>query len=112
MAGTRRGPGRFSPRARPARFSAGSPLSGCIGLVYCGAGVDYGGQRMSARKGKKTKMKTQAMPRASVSFPSEIYRTLEQIAKQKKVSVAWVVREAAEKYVSDMWPLLSQSREQ
>lgn len=45
------------------------------------------------------------MPRASVSFPSEIYRTLEQIAKQKKVSVAWVVREAAEKYVSDMWPL-------
>lgn len=55
---------------------------------------------MPARKGKKTKMKTEAKPRASVSFPSDIYRTLEQIAKEKKVSVAWVVRDAAEKYVA------------
>ncbi len=45
------------------------------------------------------------MPRASVSFPSDIYRTLDQIAKQKKVSLAWVVREAAEKYVANQWPL-------
>lgn len=51
------------------------------------------------------------MPRASVSFPSEIYRTLEQIAKQKKVSVAWVVREAAEKYVSDQWPLFAVNKQ-
>jgi metal-responsive CopG/Arc/MetJ family transcriptional regulator len=43
--------------------------------------------------------------RASVSFPSDLYRTLEALAKQKKVSVAWVVREAAEKYVSDETPL-------
>lgn len=61
---------------------------------------------MSARKGKKTKVKTVVMPRASVSFPLDIYRTLEQIAKQKKVSLAWIVREAAEKYVADKWPLL------
>lgn len=46
-------------------------------------------------------MKTQAALRASVSFPPEIYRTLEQIAKQKKVSLAWVVRDAAEKYVAE-----------
>lgn len=44
-------------------------------------------------------------PRASVSFPPELYKTLEQIAKQKKVSIAWVVRDAAEKYVADQWPL-------
>ncbi len=46
-------------------------------------------------------MRTQAALRASVSFPPDIYRTLEQIAKQKKVSIAWVVRDAAEKYVAD-----------
>lgn len=46
-------------------------------------------------------------PRASVSFPPELYATLERIAKEKKVSVAWVVREAAEKYVGDQWPLFA-----
>lgn len=46
-------------------------------------------------------------PRASVSFPPELYATLERIAKEKKVSVAWVVREAAEKYVGDQWPLFT-----
>jgi predicted DNA-binding protein len=40
-----------------------------------------------------------------VSFPPELYRTLEEIAKHKKVSLAWVVRDAAEKYVADQWPL-------
>lgn len=44
--------------------------------------------------------------RASVSFPPDLYQTLDEIAKQKKVSLAWVVREAAEKYVADQWPLL------
>jgi metal-responsive CopG/Arc/MetJ family transcriptional regulator len=47
------------------------------------------------------------MPRASVSFPPELYATLERIAKEKKVSVAWVVREAAEAYVSEQWPLFA-----
>ena len=39
--------------------------------------------------------------RASVSFPADLYSALEQIAKQKKVSLAWVVRDAAEKYVGE-----------
>jgi len=43
--------------------------------------------------------------RASISFPPEVYETLEVIAKEKKVSLAWVVREAAEKYIADKWPL-------
>jgi metal-responsive CopG/Arc/MetJ family transcriptional regulator len=51
-------------------------------------------------------MKSSTALRASVTFPPELYRTLEQIAKQKKVSVAWVVRDATEKYVADQWPLL------
>ncbi len=51
-----------------------------------------------------------ASVRASISFPSELYKTLEQIAHQKKVSLAWVVRDAAEQYVSDRWPLFEQER--
>lgn len=43
--------------------------------------------------------------RASISFPRELYQTLEEIARQKKVSLAWVVRDAAEQYVADKWPL-------
>jgi metal-responsive CopG/Arc/MetJ family transcriptional regulator len=48
--------------------------------------------------------------RASVSFPPDLYRTLEEIAKQKKVSVAWVVRDATEKYVADQWPLFAENK--
>ena len=43
--------------------------------------------------------------RATISFPSDLYETLGRIAKEKKVSLAWVVRDAAEKYVADKWPL-------
>jgi len=43
--------------------------------------------------------------RASISFPQELYDTLGEIARQKKVSLAWVVREAAEQYIADKWPL-------
>jgi hypothetical protein len=35
-----------------------------------------------------------------------VYDELEKLAAAKKVSLAWVVREAAEKYVADQWPLL------
>jgi Ribbon-helix-helix protein, copG family len=34
------------------------------------------------------------------SFPPELYQNLEKIACQKKVSLAWVVRDAAEQYVA------------
>lgn len=43
--------------------------------------------------------------RATISFPPDLYQTLEGIARQKKVSLAWVVREATEQYVADKWPL-------
>ncbi len=45
--------------------------------------------------------------RASVSFPPDVYDELEKLAAAKKVSFAWVVREAAEKYVADQWPLFN-----
>jgi metal-responsive CopG/Arc/MetJ family transcriptional regulator len=52
----------------------------------------------------------EASVRASISFPGELYRILEEIAQQKKVSLAWVVRDAAEQYVADRWPLFKGQR--
>ena len=43
--------------------------------------------------------------RATISFPSDMYQILDETARQKKVSLAWVVREAVEKYIADKWPL-------
>lgn len=63
---------------------------------------------MASDKFKKATDRKSDTARTSVSFPRELYETLEQIAHEKKVSVAWVVREAAEKYVADKWPLFGQ----
>jgi len=46
----------------------------------------------------------------TASLPADICETLRDIADQKKVSVAWVIREAAEKYVADQWPLLGKEQ--
>ena len=43
--------------------------------------------------------------RASVTFPADIYAELERIAEEKKVSVAWVVRDAVEKSIESQYPL-------
>ena len=48
--------------------------------------------------------------RASVSFPADVYAELVRIAAAKKVSLAWVVREAAEKYVADQGPLFEPTK--
>jgi metal-responsive CopG/Arc/MetJ family transcriptional regulator len=64
---------------------------------------------MKAKKGdgkKKMKAEGTAQVRATISFPPDVYETLEGIAKEKKVSLAWVVRDAAEKYIAEKWPLL------
>jgi len=53
----------------------------------------------------KAKPSRPSVVRASISFPAEVYGTLAQMAKQKKVSVAWVVRDAAERYLAERWPL-------
>lgn len=51
------------------------------------------------------------MPRTSVSFPPEVYKTLEDLAARKKVSIGWVVREAVDKYLADQWPLFTNIQE-
>jgi metal-responsive CopG/Arc/MetJ family transcriptional regulator len=60
-----------------------------------------------ATKRKASRAAEKSMTRTSVGFPPDLYRTLEQIAEQQKVSVGWIVRDAAEKYVADRWPLLA-----
>lgn len=50
------------------------------------------------------------MTRASVSFPNEVYTELERLAVAKKVSLAWIVREAAERYVAEQWPLFAEEQ--
>jgi hypothetical protein len=54
---------------------------------------------MAQKKKRGSNPDKAAMPRASVTFPPDLYRTLENLAREKKVSIAWVVRDAAERYV-------------
>ena len=42
-----------------------------------------------------------AAVRTSISFPPQLYETLEEIAKEKNVSLVWVVHEATEKYIAE-----------
>jgi hypothetical protein len=58
------------------------------------------GRKKKADK-RNNKVQNRSWVRASISFPLDIYETLGNIAKQKKVSLAWVVREASEKYVAE-----------
>ena len=108
-------------------MSAMQPLRGCKGLsvnglnprlvfhrihrygeLWCGA-ILLARESLYLTRGAKRKERPKptegSSVRATISFPSDIYQTLEQIAGQKKVSLAWVVREAAEQYIADKWPL-------
>jgi metal-responsive CopG/Arc/MetJ family transcriptional regulator len=59
----------------------------------------------------KPRLRTADITRASVSFPSEVYAEIEKIAAEKKVSVAWVVREAAERYVAEQCESVADRKE-
>ena len=65
--------------------------------------------RTKARTGGGKALNTPgaATVRAWISFQHEVYETLDAIAKEKRVSLAWVVRDAAEKYIGDSWPIIA-----
>lgn len=46
-----------------------------------------------------------ASMRTSVSLPRSLYSEVERIAGKNKVSIAWVIRDAVEKYVAEEAPL-------
>jgi hypothetical protein len=74
-------------------------------LMYCGARNKF---RMVSSMIKNSK--NESSTRTSVTFPPDVYRSLENIAKKKKVSTAWVIREAAERYISDQTPLFADAK--
>ena len=55
-------------------------------------------------KSNKPDQPTKA-PRQSVTFTPATYAELERLSREKKVSIAWVVREATEKYIAEQYPL-------
>lgn len=52
-------------------------------------------------KARRLKTQNSHSIRATISFPVDLYETLESIAKSGRVSLAWVVRAAAEHYVAE-----------
>jgi metal-responsive CopG/Arc/MetJ family transcriptional regulator len=60
--------------------------------------------REKRSQGKSLKAQKKAAVRASITFPPDLYENLGEIAKHKKVSLAWVVRDASEKYAADQKP--------
>ena len=69
-------------------------------MVQC----DFEGKNMASATDDPPSPKG-ATTRASVTFPNDLYAELESLAREKKVSVAWIVREAAEQYVTSRYPL-------
>lgn len=54
---------------------------------------------------KQAQKKAEKTIRTSVSFPESIHVDLERLATANRVSLAWIVRQAVEKYLSERWPL-------
>ena len=48
-----------------------------------------------------TNDRSKEIVRASISFPAEDYDKLERLAAEKKVSLAWMVREAVSIYLQN-----------
>ena len=64
-----------------------------------------------ARTGGSKALKAQGQGLATVREPInlsyEVVLTLETIPNEKKVSLDWVVRDAAEKHIAGRWPLFA-----
>lgn len=103
------------PEARIVRTSGNSlniklvfPIIHRYGELWCGAILprrELPNVTRGAKRKEKPKPRERSSVRATISFPADTYQTLEEVAAQKKVSLAWVVREAAEQYIADKWPL-------
>ncbi len=63
-----------------------------------------------AQKKQLARKKTGRMPRTSISFPPETYRNLEKLAEDRKVSVAWIVRDAVDRYLACDFPMFHRAK--
>ena len=64
---------------------------------------------MAKRKPRKARKQalSSARVRPTISFPPDVHDALERIARDKKVSLSWVVRDAVDVYLAEKWPLLN-----
>ena len=58
-------------------------------------------KRIAAKKNAPSR----ARVRVTIGFSPDMHGTLERIARDKKVSLAWVVRDAVDVYLAEKWPL-------
>lgn len=72
----------------------------CITVMQCDA-------PMTRSRANGTQKEEKKATRVTVSLPTESYETVVRMAKSKKVSTAWIVRDAVEKYLTADIPLLS-----
>lgn len=59
---------------------------------------------MIEKEKDQKKESRRAQVRATISFPSDVYANLNIIAREKKVSFAWVIRDAADMYIAERRP--------
>jgi hypothetical protein len=57
--------------------------------------------REKKSQGRSLRAQRKAAVRASINGQPDSNETLEKIAQQNKVSLAWVVRETAEEYIEE-----------
>lgn len=65
---------------------------------------------MMTSLGKSAKKRPKKSPRITISLPPESYEQVIRIARRKKVSASWVVRDAVEQYLTADIPLFAQDR--
>lgn len=65
---------------------------------------------MANRSGPERTKKVAASVRVSVSLDPHDYAEIKGIAQEKRVSAAWVVREAVANYLSARTPLFARDR--
>ena len=64
--------------------------------------------RMADDNAKQQTQQEKRPTRITVTLPPENYELLVRMARNKKVSASWVVRDAVEKYLTADVPLLKQ----
>ncbi len=62
--------------------------------------------REKRSQGRSLKAQKKAAVRASITFPPDLYENIGEIAMDNKVSLAWIAREASEKYAADQTPAM------
>jgi hypothetical protein len=71
-------------------------------VVRNGASMNYSKHKRSQRQARADGQ----APRISVTFEPDQYEALVRVAKSKRVSLAWVIRDAAIGYVEEAAPQL------